>query len=398
MNIFFIPSWYPSKKDPLAGFWTRDQALALGKHFPELKIGICTWAQGDYLTRLRKPIDSIKSIINYFHDRQHRCFLSPNVVEYRSPTIEILSQQLMFLNICLVYHACKKNYVLFEKNYGNVDLIHAHVSYPAGYIAMLLAQRNKLPYIITEHMSPFPFPIFVNAGRLSPLIRKPLQRANRIIAVSPSLSKKISGFNLPKPKFIPNIIDDSFFRPAFSTKENAQFTFLTLCRFVSQKGIPDLLRSIAIVRQTHPHIRFRIGGDPCTVEYAGLCEKLDVTGCITWLGSLDRQQVLVEYQNCDCFILASHHETFGIVYAEAIACGKPIIATKCGGPECIVNECNGVMVEPGKIQEIAGAIIGMFENRDRYNAAAIREDFLKRFSQKTVLSQIAQTYYDIVNG
>ena len=55
-------------------------------------------------------------------------------------------------------------------------------------------------------------------------------------------------------------------------------------------------------------------------------------------------EIVKVYEECDCFVLPSAGETFGVVYVEAMAAGLPVIATRCGGPEDFVNEDNGILI------------------------------------------------------
>jgi len=100
-------------------------------------------------------------------------------------------------------------------------------------------------------------------------------------------------------------------------------------------------------------------------------------------------------QNSDCFVLASQSESFGTVYIEAIACGKPIIATRCGGPESIVNDGNGILVPVDDYEKLAEAIIKMITESDKYDPVAIRKDFLDRFSKKVVVEKYVKIYKEL---
>ena len=63
----------------------------------------------------------------------------------------------------------------------------------------------------------------------------------------------------------------------------------------------------------------------------------------------EEDEVAEEMRRCDSFVLASEHETFGVVYIEALACGKPVIGTYNGGDEDIIKDYNGIIVEKNKI-------------------------------------------------
>ena len=66
MNVFFVPSWYPSKNDPLVGHFFKDQAIGLTKTFPDLNIGVSIWGQNDerLLLWASEPFKSMGKVIN----------------------------------------------------------------------------------------------------------------------------------------------------------------------------------------------------------------------------------------------------------------------------------------------------------------------------------------------
>jgi glycosyltransferase involved in cell wall biosynthesis len=105
--------------------------------------------------------------------------------------------------------------------------------------------------------------------------------------------------------------------------------------------------------------------------------------------------MIEEFENCDCFVLPSRHESFGVVYVQAIACGKPIIATRCGGPEHIVTPENGLLVDIASPSQLAKALHDMFTFRDNYDAKLIRQQFLDRFSLPVVVNKIERVYRDV---
>ncbi|TXK20963.1 glycosyltransferase family 4 protein, partial [Pontibacter qinzhouensis] len=125
-------------------------------------------------------------------------------------------------------------------------------------------------------------------------------------------------------------------------------------------------------------------------------EQLQVSQYITWLGEINQEQALKEYQNCDAFVLPSLYESMGIVYIEALACGKPIIATKCGGPESTVTPFNGLLIEKENVTKLASALHYMIENRDKYDSNQIRQDFLARYSAGAVVPQLMALYKQVL--
>ena len=160
MNIFIIPSWYPSSGSPIAGIFFKEQAYYIGQLRPDWNIAISTWGQGQYTLPIRKPYRALTVLKKYYRNRkQQPVSLENNVHEYFSGAG--MDSQNFNGNIKGIIRANEKNLALAIENFGNIDVIHAHVSYPAGWIAMKLSEQYKIPYVITEHMSPFPFKMFL---------------------------------------------------------------------------------------------------------------------------------------------------------------------------------------------------------------------------------------------
>jgi glycosyltransferase involved in cell wall biosynthesis len=172
---------------------------------------------------------------------------------------------------------------------------------------------------------------------------------------------------------------------------------------VAQKGILDLLLSIKAFIERLPlpqreNVAFRIGGEGVErPNYEGTATELGLDKYISWLGLLTRDQAKQEFQNCDCFILASHNETFGVVFAEAIACGKPIITTRCGGPEVIVTEENGILVDVSNVDQFADAMVEIYYNPTTYSPEIIRNQFFEKYSRYVVVSQLENVYSQVLS-
>jgi len=378
------------------------------KHFPELKIGISTWGQNDERLLLwsARPLSSMKKILAAGKIFSTQNNISNNTIEFFTPALT-WSWKIKKGNIDNIIDANLNNYRLFKAKYGKVDVIHAHTAFPGGYIAMKISEITGVPYIITEHMSPFPFKCFIdNKGELADRIRDPYSKSKMNIAVSFALADKMTAFGVPNVRVIHNSVDEQIFQPPKEKPPLYPFTFFTLGRMTAQKGIDILLKAIKLIRPDKK-IRFRIGGDGEDLEkYKKLAFDLGIDQQVKWLGNLNQTKVASEMQNCNAFVLPSRHESMGIVFAEAIACGKPVIGTRCGGPEEIINDANGYLILSENSIEthdraslhLANAIRRMIENYDMFDPKTIRADFEQRFSSKTITAQIMEIYAEVIGG
>lgn len=398
MHVFFIPSWYPTKERPIAGCFLREQALALGRFGEGTRVSVSLHGAGAYYLNPRTPIVSIRRWLRFLQAPARRIeTVSPNVIEIERPVVE-WSALALGGNVRGMLRRHHANFVEAEKIHGRVDLIHAHVGFPAGWIAWQLASRFRRSFVITEHMGPFPSRVFLKAdGSISQRLRAPFLASDGNIAVSPALAHVMREFGIPRPVVIPNLVDEDRFTVSPCSRSRPDFVFFSLCHLVPEKGIDDLLMAASRAMNEIPTLRLVIGGDgPMRSSLEALAQRLGIANRVSWLGMVDPSMTPGLYGSCDAFVLVSHGETFGVVYVEAIASGKPVIATRCGGPEAIIHDGNGLLVPTGNVSAIASAMVEMARHSDRYRAEEIRSDFMKRFSRPAVIQQLLALYRSIL--
>ncbi len=390
MNLFVIPSWYPSRSQPLAGIFFREQAEAIADLCPDFRVIVSTWGHRDGEIPVRRPWDALGALRWWIRQEGDRISRHGHVWEVFNPALS-WSRRLPLGGAGRLLGANRQNLKKAIDHFGGVDLIHAHVSYPAGFIAAILSEEFGIPYVVTEHMSPFPFASLMKGGTPIPEISIALSRAAAVIAVSPSLAERMASFGYPFPLVIPNVVDERRFSP--SEPETGKFVFFTLCLLSGQKGVDHLLKAISLWRPLPDEVEFWIGGDgPLRGKYQAMADTFGISDRVKWLGPVSRAAAPEFFGRCHAFVLPSRHETFGVVYAEAIACGKPVIATRCGGPEFIVNEGNGLLVDVGDVHSLTDAMKTMYARWHGYDPKNIRRDFENRFSRAAVVSRLRSLY------
>lgn len=400
MRIFVIPSWYPSPNLPMAGIFVQEQCQALAECQPQLQMAVSTWGHGDLELQLGRPWAALQSIIKYCVKPRAPRWQSGALMSAYSPALT-WSHRLPGGGASRLLQANEANFRNALNHWGGIDLIHAHVSYPAGFMAAELSKKYGVPYVVTEHMGPFPFATMMQGNQPMWQIRQALNNAERIIAVSPSLAAGIESFGFKGVQTIPNLVNEDQFCPAnlaSAKASDSKFVFFTLGNLVPQKGVGDLLKAIALWNPPADEVEFWIGGEgQNAAHYKQQAAELGVADRVKWLGQVPREDAPALFQRCDCFVLPSLHETFGVVLAEAIACGKPVIATRCGGPESIVTQTNGQLVAPGSPAELSQALADMRIQHAQYDPIAIRQSFVSRFSRQAVTQQIVDMYKAVLS-
>lgn len=396
MNLFIIPSWYPSESSPLSGVFTQEQAQAVVALAPNIRVIVSKWGHADGVLNAKSPWVWPKRLLWWLTQPRDAISLNNGVDEVFNPKIT-WSDRLPLGGVRQLIGVNRRNFKLAQKQFGKIDLIHAHVSYPGGYIASLLAKEHGIPYVLTEHMGPFPFPNLMDDGVPLPEIEQAFRYAAATIAVSPSLAQRVASFGYPLPCVIPNVVDERAFdlgHPSSSKK-----VFFTLCAISEQKGIDHLLEAIAMWNPPAAQYEFRIGGDgPQRATYQVKAQALGIADRVQWLGPVSRAQAPALFRDCHIYVMPSRHETFGVVYAEAIASGKPIIATRCGGPEFIVNDQNGKLIDIGDVAALAQAMQTMADEWKSYQPEVIRRNFEERFSRQAVVTQLVDLYQQVLKG
>jgi glycosyltransferase involved in cell wall biosynthesis len=171
---------------------------------------------------------------------------------------------------------------------------------------------------------------------------------------------------------------------------------LAVCRFYPRKRLHLLIEAASRLRDRIPGLEVRlVGGGPEYPKLAELRRDRGLEGAVRFLGDVSQPDLAREYNRCDLFCLPSVQEGFGIVFLEAMAAGKPIVAARAAAvPEVLPQ---GVLVEPDNTDALVEAIWRMYsepneraalaaEGRravEQYDASIVAERFLREV--KTLL-------------
>lgn len=167
--------------------------------------------------------------------------------------------------------------------------------------------------------------------------RQNVARATHIVTTSEYSAGRISAYYAPAAgiSVIPEPIDlhywSSLFKEAPHRRPANAFTLLCVCRFYPRKRLSLLLDAMALLPKLSPQteIALRIVGDGGERDHLhAQARSLNLGAACRFLGDLDTHRLASEYHGCDAFVLPSGQEGFGIVLLEAMAAGKPIIATR----------------------------------------------------------------------
>ena len=147
------------------------------------------------------------------------------------------------------------------------------------------------------------------------------------------------------------------------TSDHGQY-LLCIAAHNPKKAIDVLIRAFASIEAIAPICKLLLAGDgPLRKQLEELALTLRADKRIEFLGWQTRTEIVKILRGCTAFVLPSRSEPFGIAVIEALACSKPVIATKVGGiPEIIENGKNGILVEPDDTHALAEALTVVLTN------------------------------------
>lgn len=368
----------PTQRYPLNGIFEFDQARALKKFGHEV-----TYVGLDFrsIFKLRR--------FGFFKVQKEgiNCFLF---------SIPIGNIELPFFNIVAKIFT-NFGIIIFKKYFVNSDIIHSHF-FQISSLAIGFKKCLKIPLIVTEHSS------LLNTSKINDTIfslaKHVYSNSDFIISVSTSLQRMLKSNLNVDSVVINNIIDISFQNKVGNFKHlyaEGNFIFLSVGTLNYNKGFDILID--AFHKSNFPkNVKLQIIGDgELKDELNILIKSRRIENQVFLVGYKSRDEISEYLSTSNAFVLASRSETFGLVYAEALAAGLPVIATKCGGPEEFIDDTNGVLVPLNDSWQLSKALIEMKDGYMRYNCEYISNLAINKFSSYSIANKITNIYLQLAS-
>ncbi|HXW13692.1 MAG TPA: glycosyltransferase family 4 protein [Terriglobia bacterium] len=280
-----------------------------------------------------------------------------------------------------------------------IDVVHTH-GYKADLYGYLAARREGRPVVATCHnwLAGGTKLAFYNF-----LDRIVLRRFDALGAVSDVIAEKLVSFGVQRERIrvIANGIDIRAFASASAatpdpTRAPGEHILGIIGRLDLQKGFEYLLRAVANLRSSFPGLSLLIVGEgPDRGKIEELVSHHGLTGHVMMTGrQTDMPKI---YNSFDIFVLPSLNEGLPMTLLEAMAAGKAIIATRVGAvPQVVTDGVTGLLVEPGDVTSLKGAISQLLYDPDRcrqlgrnaqahvmehYSAAAMAQKYHEMYAQ-----------------
>jgi len=376
LKILFITKWYPDKFDPQTGVFIRKQAAAAAL-FCEVALL--------YITR--DP-----SLTAPFKLEEHKNGSLHEFILYFRPFksgMRFLDRFVNLLYYFLYGHLATR---VIHKTWGKQDLTHAVVFARPVAQAWLLRLRKGIPYLVTEHWSGFATGEFRKKNSLyKNFVRFLTRRSGAILVVSDFLGNKMRSENLQaRYEVIPNIVDPSLV--AAPREASPLIRILVVADLVDEiKNISAILTAFRSAANEHAILQI-VGDGP---DRAMLESKAAAIGLldkkIFFHGRVDNVEVYKYLSECSFLVMNSNQETFSLICAEALCCGRPVVATRCGGPEEFLSGELGILIDPSNQNQLTEAMNKMIRQYRSYDPDKLKQFANGHFSA----TRVGKMYFDI---
>jgi glycosyltransferase involved in cell wall biosynthesis len=279
----------------------------------------------------------------------------------------------------------------------DLDVVHIHLPYSPPIFTSLrvivtvhtLARAGMTKSLLVNSMKKA-----VISKLIFPLDHKVLSRAEIVTSVSYTVSEELRKFHNCEVEVIGNGVDTEFFVPKENSNDSQCILFSG--RLILEKGLLDLIECAKHVCDKYPSASFVLAGSgPLEETLRKSIEREGLSKNFTLLRAVDRNKLLLHYQNSTIFVLPSHYESFPNVLLEAMACGIPVVATRvCDIPKIVKDGENGFLVPPKDPYALARAIVILLEDEKlRKRMGRASRDRVEALYSLNALTEKMLSYY-----
>ena len=391
MNVLHLLSWFPTPDDPTLGNFCVRMIDALPEDCNSVILSVC---DGKNMTKSFE----VKEIPGAHHTHVQ--------IYIRPPKINAIRK----LKMLRMYQYGLK---YIKKHFFNPDLIHLHVTYPLGQVALLWKKLFGYKYVLTEHWTIYqPQNKDVLVGKLKRKIVKIANNAELIMPVSLDLQRCMDGhgvhnrfqviynlvntdiFKLRQPPCIDSSLRTGLRRNDMQGSKKRMLHISTLRD--EAKNFSGILRVVERLRQQRDDFELHVIHDYDAPEFKAFVKEHHLEDCVIFHGKKTSAEVAEAYQQADFFVLFSNFENLPCVIVEAFASGVPVLSTSVGGIAEILSPERGILIPQGDEDALLQGMIQMLDHSSEYDHQAIRDYAIKTFAAQNIGQQIFEAYKKVV--
>lgn len=370
-KVLFLSSWYPSRVHSTLGNFVSYHAKAVSKTNQVHVLYIIA-------------DDSIK---DYEIVSESNGEIQTTIVYFKRGFFKYLNYFIAFL----------KGLKFVTKDF-DFDLVHMNIMHPAIWQALYIKWVKKTPYLVSENWHGFQNLKNEKIGFIqSILIKIGFKNAYAICPVSKQLLKgmKDQGLNA-NYHVVPNVVNTKLFKPV-SRINSTKFKFLHVSTLDDDiKNVSGIIQAFSKLQNEKATLKIIGEGDKSYI--IDLINKYKLNDKIELEGEKTYNEIAIEMQNANAFVLFSNIENLPLVLIEAMSTGMPIITTNVGGIPEIFNSFAGYMIKPKEEEELYLSMKSMIANYDQFDYKRISNYAIQHFSNEKVAESFNVLYHKMTKN
>jgi len=389
MKVLVLSHMYPSTFNEVAGIFVHEQVKKLMTQGCDVEV-ISPQPFVPFLASKLKPEWQAYSSIPYKDTRE-------GVTAYYPKYLTLSGEGFFVTKGLIMPYIMHKTIKMISAK--EINIVHAHLtSFHMGWLAKRISEASNAKLVVTLHGSRSTYP----ARRMHKFfMKKVLSCADSIIVVSDYLRDSVLkyGVNEKKVAVIGNGTNLEVFHPRNKTAARRHLglaedgkLLLNVGSLSPIKGQAELITAFSRVkRQFDCNLRLTIvGTGRLEQELKRKAKEEEVSGSVLFAGSRPHEEIPWWLNAADLFLLPSYNESQGVSLLEALACGRPVVATKVGGiPEVVTSDRYGFLVQPGDISQLSDAIVRALQKDWQESEIA---KYGTKFSWEVVAQKLRRLY------
>lgn len=379
-SILFIPKWFPGKLDPQNGVFILKHAQCIAAYFPVKIMHLCAVKEQNKRFEFASETEENIEILHCYYKTGSSVISRP-------------------FNLLIYLLAFFKSYTKLYSTDKPI-LTHAHVFNRTVALAYFLKILKGIPYLVSEHWAIYIKGQFNEYSIIQKQFIKYLaKKSEAITAVSEVLLNAMRNCGLKSKRM--KVIGNAVPVPTDLNLNNEKKVIGIVADFDDEnKRISSVINVFAELSMEFPEWELHIvgGGKDEGKLHQLATDKQLIDIKIFFHGRQDNQYVYHFLKDIAFLINYSVFETFSVILIEAILHGKPIISSKCGGPESFVNKDNGLLIDIDNLQVLKKSMKEMMLSFKSYNTEKLIASVEEKYSPENIGKSFYQLYREILDN
>ena len=405
-RICLVTNWYPTKENPYAGSFFKEQAFALSEDF-DFTVVHCTdrsqiKSPQYWLNALRgktlwvEKTNTEQNTVEYTVDFQLPWYavLEQRLYGLKRGTVRADSPRYLQKKQALLENVCRTHFA------GTIDMVYCVNAQRESSTAQTIAQTLHVPYVIAEH-APFPWP----GSILHSAEKAAMEQADTFLAISYDKIRQVmmQDVKLQNVAYVGNLVNEEQF--ILGSGSQGEKTFVIVAAHTFYKNYPLFITVFnRLTEITDVPFRVMVVGYNANKGYSQNAEELEqmlqssrFADWVELIPAVSRDQIHTVYGRADAFVMTSVQEGMPVSALEAGCCGLPIFSTACGGVEDYVDDTIGRIYKIIDSESFAQGLKAYLEGEISFDPAQIRQRIVSQFGRKAFTDNMTAIFNDIID-